>query len=296
MKQHRSYLFRAAILGSIWSFVSASSLYGFPALIGGESFYPLGPILWWISIGVMSVMGFLLVGVPLLAYFLRRGWHSRKAFAIGGFAGAIGGIFCVLILLPVLRGDIDGGMRSPYRLMTDELPVLAFVAVYGLLAGIGFWSMLRHIDSQFHVAKAVPVGFVLSFAMISPLLLVYFWAVHTYAFQTFLLAYVSIGTVSTLTFLIFGVPLLALFFWRGWLSQTTFGVGGSAAAVVAALLWVFIPEERVRLGRSDDLLWMVDLLFFGVCGFLAGLLLWRVMRKRICTDLVSSQTSSQTAQ
>ena len=300
MNQHRSYLLRAAILGSIWWFVSIPTLSGIDQLLLG-SFYPVPLVVWFYWFGVFALGHYLLIGVPLLALFLWRGWLSRKAFAVKGFTVAAIGWINFAWLIRVLEGHEKLGDFFPL-VFRDPLFLFSLLA-FGLLSGVVLWGVMEQVDSQFHVAKAVLVGLFLSFAMISPLRLMYMWGMHreTYPINDLLGYYVWNGFLSTMVFLIFGVPLLSLLLWRGWLSRKAFAVGGSATAVVAGIVWIFAVgitagEGYLERYPLNDFLWMVDLLFFGICGFLTGLVLWRVMRKRICTALVSSQTASQTVQ
>ena len=237
----------------------------------------------------------------MLTLFLWRGWLSRKAFAVGGFSVAAIGWISFAWLIPVLEEHAKLGDFFP---LVFRAPLFLFsLLAFGLLSGVVLWGVMEQVDSQFHVVKAARAGFVLSFVLIAPLRLMYMWGVHRETFPLHDLPgnYVGSGLLSLMGFLIFGVPLIALFLWRGWLSRTTFAVGGSATAVVAGIVWIFAVgitagEGYLERYPLNDFLWMVDLLFFGICGFLTGLVLWRVMRKRICTALVSSQTASQTVQ
>ena len=295
VNQRILYLRRAAILGAIWSFVSIPTLYGINALLSG-SFYPVGLLPWFYMIGVVAALHFLLIGVPLLTSFLWRGWVSRMTFVFGGIlVAAMSGIHLVW-LSDVFRGSAK--LRDFLPAMIDNSLLLISLATYGLVSGFVFFSIMERANSQIYLAAAIVPGLGLSFAMVSPLSVVYLWGVYGETYWNSVLLEVSAaqGMASMMVFLIFGVPLLALFLWRGWLSCKTFAFGGSAAAVAAGIFWTFTAgilqgeasPERYSLG---NFLWVVDVLFFGFCGFLMGLMLWKVKMKRICAALVSSVLS-----
>ena len=126
---------KAALVGAALSFVLVPTLLMAKlAVTRAEPHAPIVPNLASIYAlyGSVSVVIFVLVGLPLLAFYRRRGWRSWSAYCLGGAAvGIIGEV--LLIVAGVGYWDTSN--------VDSLLSNTVMLAVCGFLTGAAFWSL-----------------------------------------------------------------------------------------------------------------------------------------------------------
>ena len=129
-------LFKAALLGAIISFLMVPSiLVAAVRLLRLAQNNPLGSNLFSIYAlyGSVAVVIFGVIGLPMLAFYRRRGWDSWLAFSLGGIVVAIIGEG--LILSGVGYWDWSNlALCVTYTLM---------LAACGFFAGTVFWAVAK---------------------------------------------------------------------------------------------------------------------------------------------------------
>lgn len=128
---------KAGAVGAVLSFVMVPTLLiAKLVFITTEPHAPITPNLVSIYVlyGSVSATIFLLVGLPMLAFFRRRGWRSWAAFSFGGAAVAIVGE--VLLIM-------GGGGYWDTSNFVSLVSNTVILAVCGFLTGTAFWSVMK---------------------------------------------------------------------------------------------------------------------------------------------------------